>query len=969
MKTKPIFKIKLDELALQQVVKNKRRELFEEQVTNVNNKLDSIMKEIQKELQESDWLQLSRNVFYNHAVAGLFPDLKHFTVGNCETFLPYKAETFKNQFAGFTGKLMTRDEYLLAFSDSWNKLRKLYSWPKMEVFTIAKTNLTLENYAISENGDTQFIWNGSIKDKYSYHIPIYRMSDMHCKKLSTAELVYNLLKYGLIPLCLSDKAKRDFGLLNSLYKTDNKIFDLGKDLIICVGARLFHLLFDHFNQNWNGLDFSDTAIESSLRANKTVEVNTPSILKSQIEILLSCDKVRADLEPYDEKILTDPNRGHWDLWRMDETQDEGDIHGLLIEPLMSRDPIADIKRDGVIGIDFGTKSTVVVFQEDSEHTMPMRIGTGQLSKQIEAHHYENPTVMEMIDFNSFMKSYLAKDGRPETSWEDLTTSHTAFESFLNSSSKDYYAYLYELKQWAGDKQRQIRLRDKNNIGVLLPSFLSLPAGTFNPVEVYAYYIGLYINNMHNGIYLDYYLSYPVTYEKEVRDKIVSSFEKGIKKSLPIDILNNPEVMSTFKVRVGMSEPVAYAVCALEKYGFDPTDAEKIFYGVFDFGGGTTDFDFGLYREANQNERRWDYVIESFGAGGDRFLGGENILDLLAFEVFTSNINALRNEAITFQLPPECKRPLGTEMLISNSQEAKLNMAQLVEKLRPFWERHQGYEKDFEQGIVKVSLYNSQGDLKPNFELVVDPKTLDKIIYERIDKGVRNFFLGLAEAFNLPYDTHKINHVNILLAGNSCKSPVVKELFTKYILEYNQILPEKDNGEAYFSIYPPLGTKESQEIQIEKGFNYSENMIENPTGKTGVAFGLIRGRHGGKIKVISERSKDEEIKFLYYIGNEKKRKFKMISNREIPYMTWYYLIDAEMEDFTIYYTSLPECIQGTLDIVSVSRKKCYIPQTHEGANVYYRATGPSTIEYVVARPQELENQIYLSDIYQLSLGGD
>ena len=100
--------------------------------------------------------------------------------------------------------------------------------------------------------------------------------------------------------------------------------------------------------------------------------------------------------------------------------------------------------------------------------------------------------------------------------------------------------------------------------------------------------------MHNGIYLDYILSFPVIYEKTIRDKILDSFNKGLKKSLPEVLVNNDEVMSSFRVRSGASEPAAYAICALEEYNFELKTGEKIFYVVFDFGGGTTDFDFGVW---------------------------------------------------------------------------------------------------------------------------------------------------------------------------------------------------------------------------------------------------------------------------------------------------------------------------------------------------------------------------------------
>ena len=99
-----------------------------------------------------------------------------------------------------------------------------------------------------------------------------------------------------------------------------------------------------------------------------------------LENLINCDKNRADIEPYDEKIVKDPNRGHWELWGAEEEYDG----------LYARNPCQDVHESGVVGIDFGTKSTVVVFQSDSERIVPMRIGTGELRKEVSKQHYENP---------------------------------------------------------------------------------------------------------------------------------------------------------------------------------------------------------------------------------------------------------------------------------------------------------------------------------------------------------------------------------------------------------------------------------------------------------------------------------------------------------------------------------------------------------------------------------------------------
>ena len=95
------------------------------------------------------------------------------------------------------------------------------------------------------------------------------------------------------------------------------------------------------------------------------------------------------------------------------------------------------------------------------------------------------------------------------------------------------------------------------------------------MELYAYYLGLYINNMRNGIFMDYVMSFPVTYEKEVKKKIIRSFEKGLKKSLPDTIVRDEELMKKFRVQAGVSEPAAYAITALKGYGFEPEEKKSV----------------------------------------------------------------------------------------------------------------------------------------------------------------------------------------------------------------------------------------------------------------------------------------------------------------------------------------------------------------------------------------------------------
>ena len=757
------------------------------------------------------------------------------------------------------------------------------------------------------------------------------------------------------------------------------------------------------------------------------------IIDFYTEEVLSCDKVRADLDVYDKKCLEDVNLGHWELWNDKElTVKEGQVIAALDKSLVARNPEMDIREDGLIGIDFGTKSTIVSKRDGREKTELLRVGTGQLNKKAVASHYENPTIMEFINLEKFIADYATRSGRPETQIDDLRVSHTANTDLKSCTISDnFYSFFYDIKQWCGDTDRNIKIVDQNGTERVLPAFVNLDMKEFNPLELYAYYLGLYINNMRNGIYLDYVLSFPVTYEKTVKEKILDSFTKGLKKSLPESILQNKEVMSKFRVRQGVSEPAAYAITALQGYGFEPDEDENILYSIFDFGGGTTDFDFGLWRcadETKRDERRYDYVIEHFGSEGDKYLGGENLLELLAFEIFKANADLLgkrkakkakgeenkeqseeASAGFSFSKPKECDAFPGSETLISNSQEARRNTKQLMEALRPFWEgiiaidengksvkkgeksaeqktsntkedtntsvKYNGYifrnDEDckfpIQDDAIEVDLFDKDGNRKAkqklyikNAENNIEVNLID-ILEKRIERGISNFFTSIVRAFrNESAVRSKVEGIQIFLAGNSSKSPILRKLFDEYI-------KQQEGGYEYYSLFPPLGTAEALEKQKERNVrNIIENDITAPTGKTGVAYGLIAGREGGKIKVISEIEADAQTKFRFNIGMEKRGKFRMVLDRTlVDYGQWVCLIDAGSEDFEIYYTSQPNASKMSIDETGIYNKRCRLPYVDEEADVYIRCVedSPEDIEYCISKGEPMDD----ADVVRIHLG--
>ena len=663
-----------------------------------------------------------------------------------------------------------------------------------------------------------------------------------------------------------------------------------------------------------------------------------------VKELKSIDKERANLPEYPEKIFYDVNKGSWEVYRRAfEIQDGYEIE--LDRPLVARNPEADIK-DGIIAIDFGTKSTVVVKQDETEKILPLRVGMGNWNEKERPEHFENPTVMEFINLEKFLTDYKQYEYRPYTRWDDLTISHTAYNNLTNSSNaENFNAFLTELKQWSGNSEKKIKIEDQQKNLYEIKPFLELSDDDLNPIELYAYYLGLYINNQFNGVYVNYILSFPVTYEMSVRKKILESFKQGLKKSLPLK--TEIEVIS------GASEPAAYAAVAIEKHGL--AEKQEInFYGVFDFGGGTTDFDFGIFRWAREDEEmRYDYVIEHFGAGGDRFLGGENLLEMLAFEVFKANREILYENDISFTRPVEMEEFVGSEVLISDSREARLNMVNLVKKLRPFWERENFDDKIFEDDKIVVDLYSNDGELKSAIALEMKEEDLLELLKRRIQKGIDSFFEGMREAFfhnkDIVQKEEEIT-INILLAGNSSKSPLVRELFETKINEIKDKI-ENEQFKGDFVLYDPL----------DNNGNYEE-----PNGKTGVAFGLIATRKGGNILVIDKNIKENEIKFQYYLGRKRRKKFRMVIDREEEYNRWKKFIDASTDWFEVYYTELSLATTNEMDISETKKRRLKIDYIDKNAFVYIRTVTPNEFEYVVSNDELIKEEKYLGEIKRVKI---
>ncbi len=994
--TKTITKIHVtpEEMAgYREVELNSRIETFAAQV---QEHADALLVWAKNANVQKTWTYMAnKDVYYVPQIVGIMPNLENFDAscqqGSDSNFDKPGIEYMN--FAGFEGDFPTPDEAskLHAYC-GYTSCGTHYVRVKrqdLQGITVKYRN-AFAIYNVYSGGKTVRYGDDS-SSYYGWNIPIHRFNGENSSDVSLAQTILFWLQYDLCPETF--KANQYTGIAFNFLRSCYEYLITEEDMLRLDSDKVREAIYAGTELKWLPEGTSDILSAKILTASEEMKENFKTDL-------LHVDEYTIALDPYDEKLLTDPNRGHWDLWGWDEDTGEDALWLDFGEGLTARNPAADVS-DGIVAIDFGTKSTVVVYETDELQVMPLQVGSGTYSKGLQAKNYENPTVLQFINLDDFLAAYTAKAGRPATRWDDLTVSHNAFQNLKDAGSDRHGTFFDGLKQWCGTSGQRLKLQDAQGKIWELPPFMELDENDMDPLEIYAYYLGRYINHMLRGkIFLHYIMSFPVTYEHRIRERMGNSIRKGLRKSFPMALLADEERMKDFCVREVASEPAAYAITALDEYGFDPEGDEQIYYAVFDFGGGTTDFDFGMFRESEDD--RYDYVLTHFGENGDRTLGGENLLRFLAFEVFRANRDyllhpdgeegaAFTGAHIPFAMAPDAEIFAGHESLIKNSREAQQNMRNLMEKLRPIWEAPDSEEarQISSSGQIQLTLYRENGEKKTDAALklkigdtVVD---LQEILKNRIEQGIKRFFTSLAEAFDKSSGSDSriaalsdVKEISVFLAGNSSRSSLVRKLFDSYlgtVKEETETIEgvKQDNAEIKkpnipslartllrfgdtqamptFHIYPPLGTADADAIRkaLLGGEEDRREPMMRPTGKSGVAYGLLKCREGGVIKVETITPDGARVPFQYYIGRRKKGKFRLIIDRNAKMKTWYKFIDAGGA-FDILYTDRPEAATGDAPMTIAKQKHISIEHPDPNAFVYIRPVESRVIEYMIARDE-------------------
>ncbi len=173
------------------------------------------------------------------------------------------------------------------------------------------------------------------------------------------------------------------------------------------------------------------------------------------ELMLNVDSIAVGLKSYSQSQLLDLNGGHWDLevpslskesvtFRFDNLDSNGKE-----ENFYARSSLKDLKRDGFVAIDFGTKSTTASFIGEGGRYCLLSIGGDVDTEGLEK--YENPTIVEFRDKEKFLKAYNALDHRPFTEKNDMQVAHEAQKNLTSAQGNQLYRFFFSIETmgWSG----------------------------------------------------------------------------------------------------------------------------------------------------------------------------------------------------------------------------------------------------------------------------------------------------------------------------------------------------------------------------------------------------------------------------------------------------------------------------------------------------------------------------------------
>lgn len=266
-------------------------------------------------------------------------------------------------------------------------------------------------------------------------------------------------------------------------------------------------------------------------------------------------KVVANLPAILGESLTDPRAGFWRGGRFLGTRaiailKQGKVVGLnrrvsdkeVVPPeVPRRDPHIDVE-DAWVAVDLGRTATVVAIGDGERHQL-VRVGTRDAATL--PTDFETPSEVAFGNLPRTLKGWNDRVILPLTRWGDVYVGfgarkhrlvHGKERALRTKASVDELSSLPERIE-AGKDVFICGRSDLDQVVKLQPPAPPIideegiqPDDPFDPLELFAYYVGLHVNSRERGLHLRYAIGMPTGWNDERRTQVLAEFRRGILRS-------------------------------------------------------------------------------------------------------------------------------------------------------------------------------------------------------------------------------------------------------------------------------------------------------------------------------------------------------------------------------------------------------------------------------------------------------
>jgi hypothetical protein len=662
--------------------------------------------------------------------------------------------------------------------------------------------------------------------------------------------------------------------------------------------------------------------------------------------------VVANLPAISGASLTDPRRGFWRGGRFLGTRAiailrQGKVVGLnrrvsdreVVPPeVPRRDPHTDVK-DSWVAIDLGMSTTVVAIGDGESHEL-VRVGATRPPKS--PIDFETPNEVAFGNLPRTLKGWNDRVILPLTCWGDVYVGFGARERRLvhgKERAQRTKASLAELSTLparlaAGKDVFICGSNDIDRVHKLEPPAPPIideegiqPDDPFDPLELFAYYIGLHVNSRERGLHLRYAIGMPTGWNQERRTQVLAELRRGILRSLPAGMVAYDDLKQLQVVDAGPNV-LSFAAQAFRVFGIRPKAMESVPFVSIDAGASETAIMCGHYRDGTLEETAAGFkrVVEHVEPTVLSDFGGELLLHRMAYKVYAASGTSMKHNAIPFEPPPGEALMDGAEDRLVSSFDAQVNVRLLKDAVRPI------LDKPGPAPLPDViQLYGRDGQLR-DVRIMVDRAVLSEWLRGQLSALAAKIKEAIVAGFGqVSRDEVAWDELRVLLGGRVGMHAVLQE-------RLDAVLPKG--------------------VRMHKFREPDHTNLNAPTVKIATALGILTLRYQ---PVGPSEVSDERTTFNFRVGRAKRGKLLTVLDQGSGFDVWRELGACTRPDVTVLYTPSSSSSSSSsqtdpsggaelaADDPSIVSVVCSLGYDAVGYRVYMRAVGGSSVEVSVGPP--------------------